>query len=247
MVKKGCAGLGLGLIACVVALLFWQQGALAGFEQATWQWRVAHFARPTPATSQLRIIALDQNSLDWGRKENGLSWPWPRQAYATLLAFCKRAGVRVVAFDVLFSEPSLYGVADDQGLGQAMQENGPVVLSYTLAPPGEGTEAAPPPGLKISGFPLWLAGHPAVGQPPAVTLPVVELANSAAMLANISNRPDPDGVFHRAPMFTSLAGQPVPSLALAAYLAAAPGSVPLSVSDNRFQVGEMAVPLDAAG
>ena len=138
MIKKGCTGLTLGLIACAMAFFLWQQGALTGFEHAAWQWRVAHFARPAAATSRLRIIALDQKSLDWGRRENNLSWPWPREAYATLLAFCKRAGVRVVAFDMLFSEPSLHGVGDDQALAMAMRENGPVVLSCTLAPPGEG-------------------------------------------------------------------------------------------------------------
>ncbi|MFA6282991.1 MAG: adenylate/guanylate cyclase domain-containing protein [Desulfurivibrionaceae bacterium] len=249
MVKKGFTGIGLGLIACGVAFLLWHQGALAGFENAVWQWRVAHFARQAPATSQLRIIALDQKSLDWGRRENGLSWPWPRQAYATLLAFCKRAGVKAVAFDLLFSEPSLYGVGDDQALGQAMQENGPVVLSYTLAPPGAGQaeEAAGPPVLTISGFSQWLAGSRAPVLPQAVTMPVIELAGSSGMLANISNRPDPDGVFRRAPLFVNLAGRPVPSLALAAYLAGASGPVTLSLGKNHLQVGALGVPLDETG
>jgi adenylate cyclase len=249
VIKKGLTGLALGLIACVVAFLLWYQGALAGFEHATWQWRVAHFARPAPATSQMRIIALDQKSLDWGRRENGLSWPWPREAYATVLAFCKRAGVRVVAFDVLFSEPSLHGVADDQALAQAMRENGPVVLSYTLAPPGEeqGGDGPRPSALAISGFSQWLAGSRGPVLPQAVTMPVAELAESSAMLANISNRPDPDGVFRRAPLFVNLAGQPVPSLALAAYLAGAPGPVPLSLGKNHLQVGALGVALDEAG
>ena len=74
---------------------------------------------------------------------------------------------------------------------QAMQENGPVVLSYTLAPPqasqtpqdGQTKESPGPSGLSISGFPQWLAGRPAVGPPQGVTMPVSELANRAAMLA----------------------------------------------------------------
>lgn len=249
MAKKVYKGLGLGLLACAAAFLLWQQGALAGFEHTAWQWRVAHFAQPTAATSRLRIIALDQKSLDWGRRENGLSWPWPREAYATLLAFCKRAGVRVVAFDMLFSESSLHGVGDDQALGRAMQENGPVVLSYTLAPAGEGAAAGvAPPGLAISGFSRWSGEKRGAALPRAVTMPVPELAAGAALLANISNRPDPDGVFRRAPLFVNLAGRPVPSLALAAYLAGAPGPVPLALKGERFQVGgELGAVLDRAG
>lgn len=249
MIKKGCTGLTLGLIACAMAFFLWQQGVLTGFEHAAWQWRVAHFAKPAAATSRLRIIALDQKSLDWGRKENNLSWPWPREAYATLLAFCKRAGVRVVAFDMLFSESSLHGVGDDQALALAMRENGPVVLSCTLAPPGQGQaeNGSAPSVLTISGFSQWLAGSRAPVLPQAATMPVAELAESAAMLANISNRPDPDGVFRRAPLFVTLAGQPVPSLALAAYLAGLPGPVPLSLGKKHLQVGELGVPLDETG
>jgi len=247
--KKLFAGLGFGLIACAIAMFLWQQGALTGFENAVWQWRVAHFSRPALTTSQVRIIALDQKSLDWGRRENGLSWPWPRQAYATALAFCKRAGAKAVAFDMLFSEPSLHGVADDEALAQALRENGPVALSYTLAPAGEERveEGPGPPPLEISGFPQWLASGRALVLPKSAAMPVPELAGSAAMLANISGRPDQDGVFRRAPLFVNLAGQPVPSLALAAYLAGIPGQVPLSLTGNRLQVGGLAVPLDEAG
>ena len=249
MVRKGIIGLGFGLIACVAAFLLWHQGLLVGFEHTAWKWRVAHFARPTPATSQLRIVVIDQKSLDWGRRENGLSWPWPREAYATVLAFCKRAGVRVIAFDMLFSEPSLHGVADDQALGQAMRESGPVVLSYTLGPPGEGVAegGAGPSVLTISGFSQWLAKSRMSVLLQAVTMPVSELADKAAMLANISSRPDPDGVFRRAPLFVSLAGRPVPSLALATYLAGATGPVSLSLSNNSLQAGGLDVPLDGAG
>jgi len=247
--KKSFAGFGLGLIACGVAFLLWYQGAFTGFERTVWQWRVAYFATPTQATSRLRIIALDQKSLDWGRRENGLSWPWPRQAYATVLAFCKRAGVKVIAFDVLFSEPSLYGVADDQTLGQAMQENGPVVLSYSLALPGDGQaeQGGLPPVLKISGFSKWLLGSRAPVFSSTVAMPVPELAGSSAMLAGISNHPDSDGVFRRVPLFVNLAGQPVPSLALAAYLAGASGPISLSLREKQLQVGAIAVPLDGAG
>jgi adenylate cyclase len=248
VVKKILTGIGLGLMACGLAFLLWHQGALTDFEHAAWQWRVAHFAKPTPATGRLRIIALDQKSLDWGRRENSLSWPWPREAYTTMLAFCKRAGVRVVAFDMLFSEPSLHGVADDEALGQAMRENGPVVLSYILVPPGEGQEqGGPPPGVTISGFSQWLIANRAPVVPQAVTMPVPELAESAAMLANISNRPDPDGVFRRAPLFINLADRPMPSLSLAAYLAGAPGPVPLSLGKDSLQMGELVVPLDETG
>jgi len=133
MTRKPWVGLGLALLASLLALFSWRLALLDDLENTTWRWRVSAFAGRQEGSGKVRIIALDQKSLDWGSRENGLSWPWPRQAYATVFDFCRRAGARVIALDMLFSEPSLYGVADDEALGKAMAENGRVVVSYTPA------------------------------------------------------------------------------------------------------------------
>ena len=46
------------------------------------------------------IIAIDEKSLDkfW-------RWPWPRKRIAELVDKLKKAGAKVVAFDIIFSEP----------------------------------------------------------------------------------------------------------------------------------------------
>ncbi len=69
-----------------------------------------------------RVILLDQGSLDWAGQENGLSWPWPREGYGTIIRFCQRAGAKSLGFDVLFTEPSKYGVADDGALASEIQK-----------------------------------------------------------------------------------------------------------------------------
>ena len=127
------AGLLLGSVATAVALGGWASGVLRPFENLTWSWRVRLLAAPGPATERIRIITLDQASLDWGRTENGLGWPWPRETYTYLLDFLARAKPRAVAFDVLFSEPSVYGVEDDQRLAQRIRESGNVVLVHKAA------------------------------------------------------------------------------------------------------------------
>ncbi|MFN2352700.1 MAG: CHASE2 domain-containing protein, partial [Kiritimatiellia bacterium] len=80
-------------------------------------------------TSRVRLILLDQQSLDWGANVSGLSWPWPREVYQPIVDFCLRQGARSIAFDVLFTEPSKYGVADDQLLGQAAARAGNFVAA----------------------------------------------------------------------------------------------------------------------
>lgn len=95
-------------------------GILDIFEARTYDWRVRLMARPGAASSEIGLIFLDQQSLDWGSRENGLSWPWPREVYAVVLDFCRRAGVKALAFDMLYTEPSKYGVADDAAMAQAL-------------------------------------------------------------------------------------------------------------------------------
>ncbi|NCC52063.1 MAG: CHASE2 domain-containing protein, partial [Spartobacteria bacterium] len=115
-------GLLIGLLSAGGALALWATHTLDRMEAVTWSWRVSHFAKASAATSKIKIILLDQASLDWGQEANGLSWPWPREVYAPIINFCKRGGARAVAFDVLYTEPSSYGVGDDAALGSAARE-----------------------------------------------------------------------------------------------------------------------------
>ena len=67
----------------------------------------------------------------------------------------------------------------------------------------------------------WLARGPAEQVVmPRATLPIPEVATNATLLANVSEQPDADGVFRRASQFRVFDGKAVPSLGLAAYLAA---------------------------
>lgn len=270
--KKIIPGLLIILAAAAFALLGGRLGLLTGLENITWQWRAAYFADPAAASGQVRIIALDQQSLDWGSRENQLSWPWPRQAYEVLLAFCRRAGVKVVVFDLLFSEPSLYGVEDDRALGAALRQYGPVVIGHTLAAGEEEGQTpavvetggvGPLSWLKIAGYDSWRASRasrfPSFVRPAA--LPVPEIAAGAAMFANLAARPDSDGVFRRAALFADLAGRPLPAPALAAWLAASSYGVSgspaaadfptaearLSLADDDLLIGSRSVPLDREG
>ena len=74
-VKKLWLGMLAGIIGSALAFTLWFPGWLDTWEAKTWDWRVNLMARPGQATGKIRIILLDQNSLDWAKKENGLTWP----------------------------------------------------------------------------------------------------------------------------------------------------------------------------
>ncbi len=188
-------GLLIGLGAALLALVLWYTGLLHGWEAATWNWRVRAFAKAGPHSSEVVLVLLDQGSLDWGEQENGLTWPWPREVYVPLVDFCTRSGVRSVAFDVLFTEPSGFGVWDDQALGEALARNGRFVGARFLAHGNSGGD----------------------GQQ---GMPIDEVVAGARVVANVSDQPDEDGVFRHARLWRRAPedDRRVPSLGTAAWL-----------------------------
>ena len=189
-------GLLIGAAAAALSLLLWSAGALDDWERTTWDWRVRLFAQPGPATDDVVLVLLDQASLDWAGEAMGLPWPWPREVYGPLIDFCTRGGARAVAFDVLYTEPSVYGVYDDQALGEAIARNGRFVGARFLEIGAERAAAE------------------------NVTEPIAEVAEAATLLANVSDQPDADGLFRRAGLLAKATGAsaPVASLGVGAWL-----------------------------
>ena len=122
--KKSIHSLIIGISGAVLALSLWSLGWLDIWESKTWDLRASIMAKPGKATDNIRLILLDQNSLDWAKNENGWNWPWPREIYSAILQYCCRNGAKAVAFDVLFTEPSIYGIEDDAALGRSISEFG---------------------------------------------------------------------------------------------------------------------------
>jgi len=229
MPSKIFHGLGIGLGAAVLALGLWAFGALDRFEAKTWDWRVTSLAKPSPFTDKIRLIFIDQQSLDFVNKEMALRWPWPREVYRPILEFCRRQGAKAVAFDMLYTEPSSYGVDDDRAFGEAIAQTTGFVNTIFLGRETGQTTTWPTniaaASVKIPNLEAWLAAgaHKRLIMPKAI-FPIPEVATNATLLGNVEARPDTDAIFRRLPLFSVFDGQVVPTFGLAAYLAAASGT-----------------------
>lgn len=80
-----------------------------------------------PAGDDVVLAIVNQADLDAIAAQNGEGWPWPREYWAVLTRFLHDAGASVVAFDLLFTEPSRYP-EDDRALGDAIASGGRAVL-----------------------------------------------------------------------------------------------------------------------
>lgn len=86
--------------------------------------RTASYFSPS---DEIVLVLVDQKSLNYAASERGWTWPWPREAYAEIVDFFSSGGAKSVAFDMLFTEPSSYGDADDKKFADASKESGIVI------------------------------------------------------------------------------------------------------------------------
>jgi len=244
--KRLQRGFFIGLASAAAALLLWQTGLFKTWEAKTWDWRVRIMAHPGRYTDRIKLILLDQNSLDWAEQENGLSWPWPREIYTPIIDFCRRSGAKSLAFDVLFTESSQYGMEDDNTLGRAIHAFGDWVGALFLGRSTGSDKKWPagltPPSLKLTGIDSLPERTRAKITFPRATFPIPQVAANAKILANVHLDPDPDGIYRRVNLFALFDGHAVPSLSLGAYLAAAPDAGG-SAGPGKLSIGGRLIPL----
>ena len=251
MRNKAIRGLSAGIVGVSLALILWPSGLMEAWEGKSWDWRVALMAKPGKATDDIRLILLDQQSLDWGKEINELTWPWPREIYGAIVNFCKRSGAKAVAFDVLFTDPSKYGVEDDAAFAQAVSDFGQVALAAFLSNQSGNTShwpaAVPLPGFKTTGLDRLQKNTGTTFRTFSLTsMPIEELARQAAVLCNVSLNPDPDGIYRKVDLLSIFDGKLLPSLGLGVLLAGNPG-VSLEFQPRNLTVGGRKIPIDRNG
>lgn len=255
MNKKLAYGLLAGAVAAAAAGWLERTGLAARGDYVLSDWRARLLAEPSPATSRVKLVLVDQASLDWASRNLGWSWPWPREAYAAVLNYLKRNGAKTAVWDVLFTEPSAYGVPDDEALGAAAGDFGPFVGAVFLGRQADQaavwSEFARANPLEVEGWEAWLAARPdraADLVSPGAAFPVPELASKAAWLGNVRETPDGDGVFRRTAPFRMFDGRVLPSLGVAGWLAGI-GEQPVAarMEPRVLTVAGRCIPLDRAG
>ena len=242
-------GLAAGFAGALLAFVAGGFGGWSSLEATTYDWRASFLAAPSVETDRIRMVFIDQASLDWAREVNGVVWPWPREMYAAIADFCRRGGASAVAVDMIFSEPSFYGAADDAALAASFKAaKGSVVVAALGKDSGRESQwpkDAPSPAFTVEGYTPDARGDGGFDFPRG-TFPIPELRETASVLANVSISPDPDGVYRRVPLFGVFDGRFLPSLGLAARVAADP-SVPCRLDRDALWVGGAGVPLDSGG
>ena len=242
----------IGLGASLLVLLVQWRGWLDLYELKSMD-LMMRMRGAAPADSRVVVCDIDAAGVDrFGQ------WPWPRPVLATLVDRLAADGARAIAFDVVFSEPSRAGAAEDEALSVSIRRAGNVILGYYFrrearrgrAPARYGGD---PENIRDSAIEQVI--EPAGGFPiperrevePNIDL----LAKATPSQGFFSIDPDPDGVLRHYALISAHGGAYYPSLAVRAvqrFLGGAPlalaphqGNLPL------LKLAGREVPGDEAG
>lgn len=178
--------LGTSLLIIALYLL----GVFTYLENKTYDSRTKLTSRFCAPSQDICFITVDQESINWARREMGWGWPWPRSALGDIVDYMNISGAECIAFDVLFTEPSVYGPADDEAFGKSCADYGRVVHAMYS---DEGSVSAE-----------------------NMIFPVKPLHDGAGIIASTVSAKDSDDVQRRARIsFESENGEEFPSLGVA--------------------------------
>ena len=190
----------------------------------TWQ-------RQAPRTigNDVTVVMIDDPAV----REVG-PWPWPRSQLAKLVLSIAQHKPKVIAFDVLFTEPDRF---NPDGVERAYPDIDPAIKAGiarlpTLDSQFAGVIGQAPVLLARSGIPAqafgvkdadagqFLVDPEIAGRPPArafawprAVTNIRELDDIALAHAFLNAEPDPDGVFRRVPISIMIGNRPMPGIA----------------------------------
>lgn len=198
-------------------------------ENRSWDWRVRLISDPMRADRSIKLIVVDQDSLDFLEEEYSHTWPIPRAFYSAVIRFLERGGARGVGFDLVFSESSAHSVDEDNELAQSISKL-PVVSAVATGLSRkkinrEKLELLRTRQAQSKGVLIKALDPKSAPNFESATLPVPQLLERSHAFGSVFADQDRDGIFRRYPLGGFIEDIPILSLAFALHQAAG-GVVP---------------------
>ncbi|MDR0568252.1 MAG: adenylate/guanylate cyclase domain-containing protein [Spirochaetaceae bacterium] len=255
--NKGPAALIITLSVFGVVGLGHSFGAFDYLEYKTYDLRVKIAAESLKPSEDIMVVLVTQDCINWAKENRGWGWPWPRKAYGELLDYMRSGGASAVAFDILFTEPSVLGPADDQAFMESAADFGKSVQSvFFSAQIGQKDVSAAWPAnlqnkplLEPAGFGDMLQKYDvSQGGRIGAQFPVDQLCAAAGVIANVTGTADADDVYRRNSLFALFDGKAVPGLSAGAVLAGgAPAEITYNKKKHSIEWGNYEIPVDKNG
>lgn len=73
---------------------------------------------PKDHSDNIVLVYVDQASIDRMSEDDGFNFPWPREYYGAVVKVADKLNAKAIFFDILFTEPSSYGISDDKNFAE---------------------------------------------------------------------------------------------------------------------------------
>lgn len=177
----------IALSSILITLIFHFSKAFNAFENKSYDLRMTNAAKYKQPCEEICLIIVDQESIDWAKEKYNWSWPWPREAYGRMVDFISAGNPKAITFDILYTEPSIYGEEDDIALGAAEAKSKKVIQTFFYSAEDYGK----------------------------TLMPVKPINDNAALLGNITSAKDSDDIIRRTRLFDTFNDTEYPTLGLA--------------------------------
>ncbi len=250
--RKVAAGFLLGAgAALIVLVLAWAKlGGLDEIDLRLYDWSLRRLADPASVNHDIVLVEINDASIRDYADAVG-RWPWPRVLQSNLIDFLQRAPARVIAYDIQLTEKSrgTFKFGDDQwtadesdaAMVTSVRSRANVVLLADATSPGMTGNSQP------ADEPAWRSPYrlsSLIEQRPVILPPFQELTNAASALGHNFLALDDDGIARRIAPFIRSGDRYLPSLGVAAALAAG-GFKPeeIALEGNVIRVRDRRIPL----
>lgn len=159
------------------------------------QFRIAQNTRIPD--SNIVIVIIDQNSLQYFKRTAEISWPWPRDFYAMTTEYLARSGAKAIVYDFQFTEPdqdrvNSVGAGNDSLFAESIKNAGNVYLASILTRQEEQDQ----PGDSLVKFPTDFSPLRTSQQFSfdKSFSPLIQFQQTAKSIGIVNFVPDPDGV-----------------------------------------------------
>lgn len=250
--RKVTAGLliGAGSAIVVLALAWTRLAGLDDIDLRLYDWSLRRLASPSSVNHDIILVEINDASLRDYAEAVG-RWPWPRVLQSNLIDFLQRAPARVIAYDILLTERShgSFKLGDEEWT--AKESDDAMVTSVKTAGNVVMLADAVSPGMKGGtsepSTPAWHSPYrlgPSIEERPVIVPPFQELADAASALGHNFLALDDDGIARRIAPFIRRGDRYLPSLGVAAALAAG-GFKPneIALEGNVLRVRDRRIPL----
>ena len=180
----------IAILSFALTLILYLTGSFNFFENKTYDRRMVFASKYIRACDDISFIIVDQESIDWAKENYGWGWPWPREAYGKMVDFISAGNAKSIAFDILYTEPSIYGPEDDEVFALAEARSGIVIQPLNMLVDYEKEKA-------VSQF------------------PVEPLKEGAALLGAVVSLKDDDDIIRRGRLECEIDGSIYPTLGTA--------------------------------